>query len=98
MTDKQTATVPPAVRLSARPLLFLIAVYRYGISPLIPSRCRYFPTCSQYADEAIRRYGAVRGTWLALRRLARCHPWGSHGSDPVPDLTHPSSHCCQRKP
>ncbi|MFC3679348.1 membrane protein insertion efficiency factor YidD [Bacterioplanoides pacificum] len=74
-----------------------VAVYRYAISPLFPSRCRYYPTCSAYADEAIRRYGALRGGKLALQRLSRCHPLGSHGVDPVPDLPNPQSNCCQRK-
>jgi len=50
-----------------------------------PTGCRYLPTCSSYAEEAIRRHGPVRGSGLALRRLARCHPWGGHGVDPVPD-------------
>ncbi|WP_289004132.1 membrane protein insertion efficiency factor YidD [uncultured Kingella sp.] len=54
------------------------------MSPLIPPRCRYTPTCSQYAIEAVRKYGALKGGWLALKRLARCHPWGGCGYDPVP--------------
>ena len=98
MTDKQPAVVPTAARPGAKALLLLIAVYCNAISPFIPSRCRYYPTCSAYADEAIRRYGALRGGWLALKRLGRCHPWGSHGVDPVPDLPNHSSHCCLRKP
>jgi putative membrane protein insertion efficiency factor len=67
-----------------RVLVALISVYRRVISPLIPSRCRYEPTCSAYAAEAIRVHGALRGSALALRRIARCHPWGGMGLDPVP--------------
>ena len=68
----------------AKLMLGLIRFYRYAISPLIPPRCRYTPTCSQYALEAIQKYGAVKGGWLAAKRIARCHPWGGHGHDPVP--------------
>lgn len=68
----------------ARVLLLLIRGYRAGVSPLLPPACRYTPTCSAYAAEAIERYGAGRGSWLALRRLLRCHPWGGTGHDPVP--------------
>ena len=68
----------------ARVLLTLIRGYRAGVSPLLPPACRYTPTCSAYAAEAIARYGAGRGSWLALRRLLRCHPWGGTGYDPVP--------------
>ena len=64
--------------------LALIRCYQLCISPLIPPRCRYTPTCSQYAIEAVRKYGALKGGWLALKRLARCHPWGGCGYDPVP--------------
>jgi hypothetical protein len=64
--------------------LFLVRVYQYGISPFIPSRCIYMPTCSQYMREAIERYGVLRGMWLGCRRLLRCHPWGKGGYDPVP--------------
>ena len=80
----------------ANGLLLLIRFYRYAISPLIPSRCRYYPTCSSYADEAIRRYGWWKGGRLTAKRLLRCHPWGNHGYDPVPESD--SSNCCQRKP
>ena len=65
-------------------MLALIAFYRTCISPLTPPACRYTPTCSQYAQEAIRKYGPFRGGWLALKRILRCHPWGGSGYDPVP--------------
>jgi putative membrane protein insertion efficiency factor len=68
----------------ARFFLILIRGYQRGVSPLLPAACRYTPTCSAYAAEAIARYGAWRGSWLAARRLARCHPWGGTGYDPVP--------------
>ncbi len=59
--------------------------YRYSLSALIGRNCRFAPTCSAYAIEAIERHGAIAGGWLALRRIARCHPWGGSGYDPVPD-------------
>lgn len=62
----------------------MIRIYQWTLSPLIGPRCRFHPTCSDYAIEALGRYGAVRGTGLALRRLARCHPWHAGGVDPVP--------------
>lgn len=61
-----------------------IRFYQLFISPLTPPSCRFVPTCSQYAVEAIRRHGVVRGGWLAVKRLLRCHPWGGSGYDPVP--------------
>lgn len=83
---------------SAKTLLLVIKAYRYLISPLLPSRCRFYPTCSVYAAEAIQRYGAWQGGRLALKRLSKCHPWGSHGVDLVPDDPESSTNCCQRKP
>jgi putative membrane protein insertion efficiency factor len=62
----------------------LIAVYRYGISPLIGPRCRHLPTCSEYGDEAIRRFGLWAGGWMTLARILRCHPFGTSGLDFVP--------------
>jgi putative membrane protein insertion efficiency factor len=62
----------------------LIKIYQYFISPLTGAACRYTPSCSQYGVEAIQKYGAFKGGWLTLKRLARCHPWGGHGHDPVP--------------
>jgi putative membrane protein insertion efficiency factor len=68
----------------ARALLVVIRGYQKGVSPFLPPSCRYTPTCSEYAAEAIRRHGSARGSWLAARRLLRCHPWGGSGYDPVP--------------
>ena len=65
-------------------MLALIAFYRTCISPLTPPACRYTPTCSQYAQEAIVKYGPFKGGWLAFRRIMRCHPFGGSGYDPVP--------------
>ena len=67
-------------------LLAPIMAYRYTFSALVGAHCRHMPTCSDYAREAIETNGAWKGAWLTLARLSRCHPWGSHGLDPVPDL------------
>ena len=67
-----------------RILIGVIHVYQMGISPWIPARCRFSPTCSAYAIDAIRMHGGARGGWLTLKRVSRCHPWGSFGWDPVP--------------
>ncbi len=64
--------------------LFALNGYRQVVSPYLPSRCRYDPTCSRYASEAVERYGVLKGGWLAMKRLAHCHPWGGMGYDPVP--------------
>jgi uncharacterized protein len=71
-------------RLLSLPLLGLIAIYRRFVSPMIPAACRYHPSCSQYAQEAVLEHGPLVGPWLALRRLLRCHPWAAGGPDPVP--------------
>ena len=68
-----------------RLLLRLIGAYQYLLSPWVGNSCRYWPTCSEYAREAIERHGAGRGTYLAVCRLGRCHPYGRGGVDPVPD-------------
>lgn len=68
-----------------RLLLWLLAAYKFWISPQLPAACRYTPTCSEYAAEAIARHGALAGTLLALARLGRCHPLGGRGLDPVPE-------------
>ena len=71
-------------RVATWTLIALVRFYQYCISPLTPPSCRYTPTCSQYALEALRKYGLLKGLWLTLKRLARCHPWGGSGYDPVP--------------
>lgn len=65
-------------------VLLLLRFYRYALSPLLGPRCRFYPTCSEYAVEAVTKYGALRGSWLAIKRLGRCHPWHPGGIDPVP--------------
>ena len=70
--------------LAARLLLVPIHLYRRFISPALPPACRFTPTCSQYAVEAVSRHGALKGGWLAIKRLGRCHPWHPGGEDPVP--------------
>lgn len=72
-------------QLLAWPLLLLVGLYRYTISPFLGNNCRYSPTCSAYAIEALRTHGAFKGTWLAAKRIASCHPWGGSGYDPVPE-------------
>ncbi len=65
-------------------LIGAVKFYQYCISPLTPASCRYTPTCSQYAIEALKKHGVLKGGRLALKRILRCHPWGGHGYDPVP--------------
>jgi len=77
--------------------LLLIRFYRYAISPMMASHCRFYPSCSAYAEQAITEHGVLRGGWLALRRLSRCHPWHPGGYDPVPAAGH-CSHCHQHNP
>lgn len=71
-------------RIAGAPLVLLIRFYQVCISPYTPSACRFTPTCSQYALEAVRKYGPFKGGWLAFRRILRCHPGGGSGYDPVP--------------
>lgn len=65
-------------------LILFVRIYQRFISPLTPPSCSFTPTCSQYAIEALRKYGPLKGLWLAVKRLLRCHPWGGSGYDPVP--------------
>ena len=76
-------------------LRLAVLAYRYGLSPLLGPRCRFYPSCSAYALEALEHHGAMKGAWLSLRRILRCHPWHPGGYDPVPEGTAASrhSHC-----
>ncbi len=67
-----------------KPLIWIVRGYQLAISPLLPPSCRFYPSCSCYAIEALQRHGALKGAWLAARRIARCHPWNPGGHDPVP--------------
>lgn len=78
--------------LPIRVLQWLIRAYQLGISPLLGPRCRFYPSCSHYAQEALYIHGLRRGGWLALRRIARCHPWHPGGVDPVPPLHSENPH------
>ncbi len=76
--------MPVAPAMLKMVLIALIRFYQTAVSPMLPPRCRFVPTCSQYALEAVRKHGAVKGAVLAAKRIARCHPWGGSGCDPVP--------------
>ena len=71
-------------KILTAPVILLIQVYRYLLSPLIGSHCRYTPSCSQYALDAVQAHGVLKGLWLALKRVGSCHPWHAGGYDPVP--------------
>jgi uncharacterized protein len=80
---------PPAPRRRSAGVsvaLWLLRGYQLLVSPLLGRNCRFLPTCSEYAREALEAHGLLRGGWLVLRRLARCHPWGGQGYDPVPPV------------
>ena len=74
-----------APSVTARVVMTILHDYKRFVSPWLPPACRFEPTCSEYMLEAVRRHGAARGSWLGVRRLARCHPWNPGGYDPVPD-------------
>jgi putative membrane protein insertion efficiency factor len=74
------------MKLTAQLFRILIRGYQLLITPILPGTCRYHPTCSQYALDSVDRFGVAHGSWLTLKRLLRCHPWGAHGYDPVPDV------------
>ena len=72
------------IKLLAVPFILLIKIYQLLISPLFPSSCRYNPTCSHYTLGALKKYGLLKGGWLGIKRISRCHPWGGSGYDPIP--------------
>jgi uncharacterized protein len=84
--DRRLAQARPSA--AARVLMTVITGYRRFISPLLGARCRFAPSCSAYALEAVHEHGALRGTWLAVRRIGRCHPFNPGGFDPVPPALH----------
>ena len=85
--------MPGAVsRALARPLIGFVRLYRLLLSPWLGANCRYQPTCSSYAIEALQVHGAAKGGWLALKRIGRCHPWGDSGYDPVPGVDKSEDH------
>jgi putative membrane protein insertion efficiency factor len=84
--DERLAQARPSA--AARVLMALITGYRRFVGPLLSPRCRFAPSCSAYALEAVREHGALRGTWLAARRIGRCHPFHPGGFDPVPPAQH----------
>jgi hypothetical protein len=67
-------------------VIIIIQAYRYLLSPFLGNHCRFYPSCSSYAITAVQRFGVLRGLWLAVRRLSRCHPWHAGGVDPVPEV------------
>lgn len=66
-------------------LVLFVRVYRYAVTPFLGNNCRFYPTCSSYAEQALTEHGPVKGSWLAMRRICRCHPWHPGGVDPVPN-------------
>lgn len=71
-------------KIFSLPFIIVIKLYQWILSPLLGPKCRFTPTCSNYALEAFTKYGPLKGFWLAAKRISRCHPWGGHGHDPVP--------------
>jgi putative membrane protein insertion efficiency factor len=72
------------LRLLSFPFIALIKIYQWIISPILGPKCRFTPSCSQYALQAFKKYGVFKGFWLSIKRIGRCHPWGGHGYDPLP--------------
>lgn len=81
MNNKLIKTV---MRILSLPFIALIKLYQWIVSPILGPKCRFTPTCSHYAVEALKKHGALKGLWLTIKRISRCHPWGGQGYDPVP--------------
>jgi uncharacterized protein len=85
LSARAGAAVGGAGKITVRALVFAIQLYRHMVSPLRPATCRFVPTCSQYAVDALTEYGLIRGSWLAAARLVKCGPWHRGGWDPIPE-------------
>ncbi|MDB4195656.1 membrane protein insertion efficiency factor YidD [Flavobacteriales bacterium] len=72
------------IKILSSILIFFVRIYQYVISPILPTSCRYTPSCSVYTVDAIKKHGPLKGTWLGAKRILSCNPWGGHGHDPVP--------------
>ena len=72
-------------KIIALPLILIIKTYQIFISPMIGQNCRYLPTCSEYTVECLKQFGIIKGAFISIKRISNCHPWGSHGYDPVPN-------------
>lgn len=88
MTSNRTPLLWPVTWLLTWTARVVIKGYQWFISPVLPGSCRFYPSCSHYALEAVDRHGPIKGAWLGLKRIARCHPWNDGGYDPVPDADH----------
>lgn len=82
------------MKILSFPFLVLVYFYKYCISPLTPPSCRHSPTCSEYSIQAFKIWGPIKGLWLTIRRISKCHPWGSAGYDPVPEKKQ-AQKCCE---
>ena len=74
-------------KIITHPIIVIIKFYQFFISPMLGQNCRYLPTCSEYSIQSIKKFGIFKGAFLSLKRISKCHPWGNHGYDPVPNDT-----------
>ena len=72
-------------KIITHPIIVIIKFYQFFISPILGQNCRYLPTCSEYSIQSIKKFGILKGTFISLKRISKCHPWGNHGYDPVPN-------------